>query len=343
MEIKVGLETVVKEMPETIIKGTDYSYLEPLIPEILKGRLRFPEEIRRLKDENAAEILSERVAKKALDSAGLTTSDIDYIIVNNCGGRYTIPMVGGYVHKSLGFAEEVPVLNVSQACASFLDGCDVAWSLILSGRYERILLVTVSVWETIGGQGRIDLTDPLSVIMGDGAGAAIVSSQNLKCEFLSYYNRTFGEVYDYCCVGPKPPALAQLEGAGDQPSYSNYLFGTPKFFEWWQRVGDRFGIDGVGGALEKANLKLSDLDLVVFHQPVDMLYDPWIEGAAKEGLSPNKWKHTWEKYGNTANAVIPINLAEFWENGELEKGMIMAWITIGAGGHAPTMIVRWLV
>ena len=83
MEIKVGLETVVKEMPETIIKGTDYSYLEPLIPEILKGRLRFPEEIRRMKDENAAEILSETVAKKALDSAGLTTSDIDYIIVTD--------------------------------------------------------------------------------------------------------------------------------------------------------------------------------------------------------------------------------------------------------------------
>jgi 3-oxoacyl-[acyl-carrier-protein] synthase III len=38
-----------------------------------------------------------------------------------------------------------------------------------------------------------------------------------------------------------------------------------------------------------------------------------------------------------------LNLAEFWENGELKKGMTMAWITIGAGGHAPSMIVKWLV
>ena len=37
------------------------------------------------------------------------------------------------------------------------------------------------------------------------------------------------------------------------------------------------------------------------------------------------------------------NLAEFWENGDLKKDTIMAWIAIGAGGHAPTMIVKWLV
>ena len=74
-----------------------------------------------------------------------------------------------------------------------------------------------------------------------------------------------------------------------------------------------------------------------------MLYDMWIDGAAKAGISKDKWRHTWDKYGNTANAVIPINLAEFWKSGELKKDMVMAWITIGAGGHAPTMIVRWLV
>lgn len=343
MTTKVGLETVVLEVPDTVITGDEYSYLLPFVPDEIKGRFRFPKEIRRLKDDNAAEILAEKVAKKALDKAGLVPSDIHYIIANNCGGKYTVPMVGSYIHHKLGFREETPVLNISTACASFVDGCEVAWNFILAGKYKRILVVTVSAWETPGGQVRADLTDPLSVIMGDGAGAAIVSSQNLKCEFLSYYNRTFGEVYDYCGADPRPPANPQLKQAEDQPPTSNYLYGTPEFFAWWQRVGLRFGIDGVNGALKLANLTLSDLDMVIFHQPVDMLYDPWMEGAEKAGLSKDKWKHTWEKYGNTSNAVIPINLAEFWENGDLKKDMIMALITIGAGGHAPTMIVKWLV
>lgn len=342
--MKIGLETVVSDFPETVMKGADYSYLEPVIPEMLRGRFRGPVEIRRFKDNDAAEILAERVTKKALDSAGLKVEDIDYIICNNCGGKNTVPMVGSYIHWKLGFPEETPVLNISNACASFVDGCDVAWNFILAGRYKRILLVTVSAWETPGGQGRVDLTDPMSSVMGDGAGAAIISSQNLKCEFLSYYNRTFSYVYDYCGADLRQPANPEVKHPGDpQPPLSAYMYGTPQFFEWWQRIGEQFGIDGVSGALKLANLSLSDLDLVVFHQPVDMLYDPWIDGAEKAGLSRDKWKHTWDKYGNTSNAVIPINLAEFWEEGDLKKDMIMAWITIGAGGHAPTMIVRWLV
>jgi 3-oxoacyl-[acyl-carrier-protein] synthase-3 len=121
------------------------------------------------------------------------------------------------------------------------------------------------------------------------------------------------------------------------------MYGTPEFFQWWMRVGERFGIDGFNGALEKAGLSLSDLDTVLFHQPVDMLYDMWMDGAEKAGLSKDKWKHTWHKYGNLAAAVIPVNLAEFWQKGELRKNSIMALITIGSGGHAPTMIIRWLV
>ena len=343
MKVKVGLETVVADFPETVMKAEDYSYLKPFIPEMIRETFRGPNEIRRFKNDDAAEILGERVARKALDRAGLSTSDIDYIICTNCGGRFSIPMIGCYVHRKLGFPEETPVLNIANACASFVDGCENAWNLILAGKYKRILLIQVSAWETLGGLGRVDLTDVFSIVLGDGAGAAIVSSQNLKCEFLSYYNRTWGETYEKCAVGPMPAIHPELEQAKEQPAFGNYLFSTPEFFQWWQQVGPRFGIDGINGALMRANLTLDDLDMVLFHQPADMLYDMWIDGAAKAGLSKDKWKHTWDKYGNLANAVIPVNLAEFWENGELKKDSIMAWITIGAGAHAPTMIARWLV
>jgi len=341
--MKVGLETVVSVFPETVVKAAEYDYLESVIPPMLKGVFRVPAEIRRLRDDDAAEILAERVAKKALDRAGYKPSDIDYIISNNCGGKYTVPMVGTYIHHKLGFRQETPVLNISQACASFLEACEIAWNFMLAGKYKRILVVTVSAWETPGGQVRADLTDPMNVVMGDGAGAAIVSTENLKCEFLSYYNRTWGEVYDLSGAMIRPPTNPQLKQAEDQPPVSSYMFGTPEFFAWWQRVGPTFGINGFKGALKLAGLSLSDLEMVIFHQPADMLYDIWIDGAEKEGVSKDIWHHTWEKYGNLSNAVVPCNLAEFWEDGMLKKDMIMAWITIGAGAHVPTMIVRWLV
>ncbi|RPJ05814.1 MAG: hypothetical protein EHM36_07790, partial [Deltaproteobacteria bacterium] len=229
MNTKVGLEMVVSELPDHIVRAKDWAYLEPVIPGPLKGKMRFPNELRRLRSDDAAELLAERVALKDLDRSGLKPSDIDLINANNCGCRFTVPMVGPYIHHRLGFREETPALNISQACASFLDGCELAWNLVLAGKYKRILVVTVSVWETSGGQVRADLTDPMSAVMGDGAGAAIVSSQNLKCEFLSYYNRTWGEVYDLSGANPRVPANPQLRRAKNQPPFTNYIYATPEF------------------------------------------------------------------------------------------------------------------
>jgi len=342
MAKKIGLEAVVNYMPENVVKASDLDYLVPLIPPMVKDKLKFPDEVRRLKDNDAAEILAEGVSKKLLDQAELGPDDIDLIIANNCGGKYTVPMVGGYIHWKLGFTQDTPVFNLSNACASFVDACWMAWNFILAGTYKRILVATVSAWDTKGGQVRYDASDPFSYLMGDGAGAAIVSDENLICEFLAYHNRTFSEVYDLCGADIRCPLNPQLEEAAGQPEMTSYLYGTPEFMEWWQVHGKTFGIDGLRGAMEKAGLALADIDMIFMHQPADMLYTPWMDGAEEAGVAKEKWIHTWDKYGNLSNAVVPVNLAEYHEAGKLSKGDIQVWITIGAGGHAPTMVARWL-
>lgn len=343
MAMKVGLEMVVKVLPDTVVTASDQAYLHEVIPPMLKASYRLPNEIRRLRQDNATEVLAVEAAQKALQKGGLQPSDIDCIISNNFGGMFVWPMVGSYVHKKVGFPEEIPVFNLGNACASSVDGFEIAWSLILSGRYKRVMVVAASAWESRGGQARADLTDPMSAVFGDAAAAAIISSQNLKCEFLSYYCQTFGEVYDMCAAEVRGPANSQLTQAKQQPEVAVYMFGTPQFFTWWQRVGPHYGIDAVKGALRGTNLTVADIDMVIFHQPADILYDMWIEGAAKAGLHAEKWVHTWDKYGNMGNCVVPVNLAEFWEEGRLKKNSILALISIGAGGHAPAMLIRWLV
>jgi 3-oxoacyl-[acyl-carrier-protein] synthase-3 len=342
-KLKVGLETIVSVLPDTLVKAKDQSYLEPVIPELLKGKFRFPDEVRRFRDEDAAQILGEKVAKKALDHAGLKPSDIDCIICNNCGGRFMHPAIGGFVHHKLSFPIETPALNVGNESASFLDGCELAWNFIEAGEYKRILVVAISAWETIGGHGRVDFTDPMSACMGDGAGAVIVSSQNLKCEFVSYSNRIFGDIFYDWGVTPRAPAHPELKGAPGQPAVSNYRYNTPQFVEWWLQQGEQFAIDGIHGALQKANLNISKLDMVVSNEPVGFVFKTWMDGAEKAGLSRDKWKDTWHRYGNLASATIPVNLAEFWQRGELKKDSIIALLSIGMGGNAPAMLIRWLV
>lgn len=340
--MKVGLETVVSYLPEMVHKRSDFSYLDPVIPEEQREMFRGADELRRLKDDDAMEILAEKVARKALDSAGLTTSDIDFIISGNIGGKYILPMVGTYIHHKLGFSEETPVLNIQNVCASFIDSCHVAWDLILSGEYKRILVVMVTAIVTKGWG--IDQTHPMATNFGDGAGAAIVSSQNLKCEFLSYYNQTFGEIYEHLTMDLRPPAHPELqEKAGVQATtMGNYLWAGKWLFEYQQQVGKGFAIDSIKKALKKAKLALSDLDMVVLHQAQDIFHEPWKEGGVEAGVSRDKWKETYHKYGDVGNVDIALNLAELWGKGQIAEGSIMALFAPGLGGHTPCMIIKWL-
>ncbi len=190
--MKIGIETVTSYVPETIVKREDFSYLDPVTPEDFNG----PNEMRRIKDVDSVEQLAVAVAKKALEKAQLAASDIDLIIANQCGGRYVGPMVGTYVHDKLGFSETTPVFNVQNCCSSLVEGLYLAWNLIRSGAHRRALVFAVSAWDADGGWG-VDRTSPVAASMGDGAGAMIVSTENLKGEFLAYSTRTYGELYEY--------------------------------------------------------------------------------------------------------------------------------------------------
>jgi len=342
--MKVGLETVVSYFPETVMKREDFSYLDPVIPKGMERIFRGPDEFRRLRDSNAVEIMGEKVAEKALKCAGLKPSDVDFIIAGNLGGKYVIPMVGTWVHHQLGFLQETPVLNTQNCCAGFVDACNVAWNLIRGGEYKRVLVVMVTAWDTRGGGLATDQTTPMGKLFGDGAGAAVVSSQNLKCEFLSYDNRTFGELYHHMASELRPPEHPEL-----LPEYANqvrmgsYLWADQWFVEWQQRDGKGFAIEGIKTALKKANLSLQDLNLVIIHQAQDVIHEPWIEGGDEEGVSREKWKETWNKYGNIGNVDIAANLVELYEEGQIPKDSIIALFPPGGGGHTPCMIIKWLV
>lgn len=338
--MKVGYETIVSYWPETVLKRSDFAYLDKVIQEEQREMFQVPnapEEVRRINDKDGAEILGERVARKALDTAGLKPSDIDCIIAENEGGKYIIPGVGCAVHQRLDFPQYMPVFDIRQGGASFVDASHLAWCLLLSGQYKRILVVTVAA-SSVGG---LDKTSPLSMTISDGAAAAIVSSQNLKCEFLSYSTRTDSFIYDQCFVALRPAEHPELLNEGES-EMGIYLAITPEFFEYQQRVAKNYVRDLVEKAVDKANLALSDLNVILAHQASMLLMEGWMEGMEEVGVDRGKWKETFSKYGGALNADFPANLAELWEEGGLKKGSVVALFGPGGGGHTSSLILRWL-
>lgn len=340
--MKVGFEAIATYFPETVKKREDFKYLDSVIPNGMERIFRGPDEFRRFNGDHAAEIMGEMAAKKVLDDAKLRSLDIDFIIAGNLGGDFGIPMIGTYIHNKLGFPREVPVVNMQNCCAGFVDASNLAWNLVRAGEYKRILVVMATAFDAKGKAiCVVDQSTPMGKLFGDGAGAAIVSAQNLKCEFLSYANRTFGELYFHMASELKPTEHPEFLKEPGGPM-GTYLWADQWFFEWQQRDGKKFAIDGIEQALKKANLKLSDLDFVVIHQAQDIIHDVWIEGGVEAEISRDKWKETYHKYGNIGNVDVVPNIEELWQEGKLHNGSIIALFPPGGGGHTPCMILRWL-
>ena len=180
--------------------------------------------------------------------------------------------------------------------------------------------------------------------MGDGAGAAIVSTENLKCEFLTYHNETFGELYDHLVVDLMPIMHPELkEKAGVQLDMGNFFTVDEWFYKWMEREGKTFASNIIKKALDKVHLTFPDVDKIVIHQVDNTVQRWWMQGGEEIGINRNKWKETWNTRGNIGNVDIAANLVELWEQKEIKHGSIIALFAPGAGGHTPCMIIRWLV
>jgi 3-oxoacyl-[acyl-carrier-protein] synthase III len=332
----IGIETVVSFMPDNVVTQEDFSYLKPVMPE----DFRCPDEMRRIKDVDAVEQLSVAVADRALKKAGLTAADIDLIIANQCGGRYVGPMVGTYVHDKLGFAETTAVFNVNNCCSSLVEGLYLAWNLIRSGAHQRALVFAVSAWDADGGWG-VDRTSPVAAGMGDGAGAMIVSTENLKGEFLAYSTRTYGDLYEYMVAEFAPPENPELEPEGRPPREANFRV-DPRMFEWFEKHGEDLVRDSMSDALEKAGLDFPDIDFIFPHQCFRAALEVWIEALEKLGVSRDKWVESFDRYGNIGAVDVAPNLEEMDDEGRMPNGSIIAMFVPGGGGHTPSLICRWL-
>jgi 3-oxoacyl-[acyl-carrier-protein] synthase-3 len=93
-------------------------------------------------------------------------------------------------------------------------------------------------------------------------------------------------------------------------------------------------------ALEAANLKISDIDLLIPHQANIRIIDHVSKKLSipKENIFVNL-----QKYGNTSAASIPIALDEAWRAGKIKKDDIIAIVGFGAGLTTGANIIKWAI
>ncbi|MGY8945636.1 MAG: 3-oxoacyl-ACP synthase III family protein [Flavobacteriales bacterium] len=287
------------------------------------------------KSDDTTSTMAVKASKIAIDRSGLEKKDIDFIIFATLSPDMYFPGGGVQVQDMLDMST-IGALDVRSQCSGFIYAMSVADQFIKTGMYKNILVIGAE-----NHSGALDKSTRgrgVSVIFGDGAGAAILSRSEVKGKgILSSHLHSEGKyARELMMDGPStgrwiPEILA--ENNSDDQSYYPYMNGQLVF----KNAITRFSEVIVEG-LEANNLQKEDIDMLIPHQ-ANLRISQFIQKKFK--LSDDKVHNNIMKYGNTTAASVIIALTEAWEQGKIKENDLVVLAAFGSGFTWGSVILRW--
>jgi 3-oxoacyl-[acyl-carrier-protein] synthase III len=277
-----------------------------------------------------------KAAEKAIERAGISKDDIDFIIFATLSPDYYFPGPGVLVQRDLGL-KTVGALDVRNQCSGFVYAISIADQYIKTGMYKNILVIGSELHSkgldmTTRGRG-------VSVIFGDGAGAAILSREtDLTKGILSTHLHSEGQHAEELSLiapgmGKRWVTDILHDNNPDDDSFYPYMNGQFVFKNAVQRFSEVI-MEG----LQANQLEVSDINMLIPHQ-ANLRISQFIQ--QKFRLTDNQVYNNIQKYGNTTAASVPIALTEAWESGKIKSGDLVVLAAFGSGFTWASAIIRW--
>ena len=258
--------------------------------------------------------LAVKAAEAALSSAGITSEDLDLIILatstpDHLGG---FPSTACVVQDKLGAHTSCAAFDVQAVCAGFTYALAIADAFIRSGSYKKVLVIGAETFSRI-----LNFQDRgTCVLFGDGAGAVVLEASK-EAGILSTALHADGSQRDILCV----PGRA---GNGEVHGSPFMTMDGQAVFKLAVKVLEQVAHE----ALNKANLKPEQIDWLVPHQANIRI----MEGTAKKmGMSMDKVIVTVHEHGNTSAASIPLALDSGVRSGQIKRGQHLLLEGVGGG------------
>lgn len=288
-------------------------------------------------------------AKIAIERAGITAQDIDFVVFATLSPDYYFPGCGVLLQREMKM-KEVGALDVRNQCSGFLYALSIADQYIKTGMYKNILVV--------GSEKHSFAMDfdtrsrNVSVIFGDGAGAVVLQPAQKEGQgILSTHLHSDGADAELLAMYyPGSHANKWMPG---QPGYPDQelggLFMTTEQLESGAALPF---MDGpavfkkavvkfpqvINEALAANGLAAGDIDMLVPHQ-ANLRISQYVQQLL--GLPDEKVFNNIQKYGNTTAASVPIALCEAWEAGKIKDGDLVCLAAFGSGFTWASALIRW--
>ena len=323
-------------VPENVVSNDDLSKLMDTNDAWIQERTGIKER-RHIKkgDGNSTSRMGARAAKIALERAKLLATDIDMVVFATLSPDMYFPGGGVEIQEMLGM-RTIPALDVRNQCSGFIYALSVADQYIKTGMCKNILVIGSE-----NHSGGLDMSDrgrAVSVIFGDGAGAAVVSRNDSgKGGILSTHLHSEGQHKNELSLKGPSTAYWVPEIIADNPQedipYYPYMNGQFVF----KHAIVRFG-EVIKEGLEANGLNAEAIDLLIPHQ-ANLRISQFIQ--QKLQLRDDQVFNNIQKYGNTTAASIPIALTEAWEAGKIKEGDLVVLAAFGSGFTWGSAIIKW--
>lgn len=323
-------------VPDNVVTNEDLSKIMDTSDEWITERTGVKER-RHIKkgDGNSTVTMGVKAAKIAIERANIDKNDIDLILFATLSPDYYFPGSGVLVQEQLKIPT-CPAMDIRNQCSGFIYAISTADQYIKTGMYKNILVIGSE-----NHSGGLDFSTRgrgVTVIFGDGAGAAIISrNDNSSNGILSSHLHSEGKfAEELSLIGPSTnrwvPEIIEANDPNDI-SYYPYMNGQLVF----KNAVVRFSEVIMEGLIHN-KLKPSDINMLIPHQ-ANLRISQFIQD--KFGLSDDQVFNNIQKYGNTTAASIPIALTEAWENNKIKSGDIIVLAAFGSGFTWGSTIIRW--
>ncbi len=340
-------------VPERVVTNDELAKIMDTSDEWIQERTGIVSRRYGKKHEETTTTMGARAAELAISRAGISKEDIDFIIFATLSPDYYFPGCGVLLQREMQIAHnEVGCLDIRNQCSGFIYAISIADQFVRTGTYKNILVVG-SEMHSMG----LDYTDngrSVTVIFGDGAGAAIIQpSMDENSGILStklHANGNNAEELSFINPGAHGGYHGDIEKYGypDKDTYGG-IFLTEKMIE----DGDIFPhMNGqfvfkmavqkfpqvILEVLNEQGLTPEDLSLLVPHQ-ANLRISQFVQRVLK--LPDEKVFNNIQRYGNTTAASIPIALSEAWQEGKVKKGDLICLAAFGSGFTWGACLLRW--
>lgn len=336
-------------VPSQVVTNNDLSKYMETSDEWVQERTGIKERRYAHRTEETTTTMGVEAAKIAIERAGITAADIDFIVFATLSPDYYFPGCGVLLQRAMQM-KQVGALDVRNQCSGFVYAVSVADQFIKSGMYKNVLVVGAekhSFGLDFSTRGR-----NISVIFGDGAGAVVMQpttdenrgvlsthlhSDGTEAEILAMFNP--GTHANHW----KKDAASFNEGEIADMFMSHEMIDNAENFPTmdgpavFKTAVVKFP-EVIMEALTANQFTAADLTLLIPHQ-ANLRIAQFVQQKLK--LRDDQVYNNIQKYGNTTAASVPIALCEAWELGKIKEGDLVCLAAFGSGFTWASALLKW--